>query len=147
VDSVRYIQVADILLDPIVFANDNQDNDPTSESSEPTKLYVLELVWLFDDFCLRGYELHLSSRHARNQLSAYYIKRLSDDRSAMFKSLGCALDKRESLHLELDLALLTLAPAARRISSTIHTKFLHPIHLWHQRERALVSPWSCMDRI
>jgi hypothetical protein len=96
-------QVADVLLDAIVLGSGNPDHEPApAENSQPAtataNFRVLELVWLFDNFCLRGYELQTQPGRIREQLSAYSHQRMSNDRDAIFTSLGCTPDERESPH-------------------------------------------------
>jgi len=93
---------ADVLPDPIILPINNQNartahaiaQDPRLATAV-TKLRVFELVWLFDSFCLRGYDLHLSPLHVSEQLSAHYNQRLSNDLAVMFASLGCGPDERK----------------------------------------------------
>jgi hypothetical protein len=73
---------------------DSQDHGPTSHDFTAPKIHVLELVWLFNKFCLRGYDMQASLESARRRLAIYYVKRLSDQ-SAIFESLGCALNERK----------------------------------------------------
>jgi hypothetical protein len=87
-----------------VLPKDDQDDENVAHmiAQEPRlatavcKMRVVELVWLFDNFCLRGYELHFSPLHGKRQLAAYHRQRIHD-KALTFMCLGCGPDERKLL--------------------------------------------------